>query len=49
MGLMEFTCKVCGQKRTITPCTGFTCTKCKTRYSIGPDGKVRSQVSPKRK
>lgn len=47
MALFTFTCQRCRTKRRITPNTGFKCTGCQTRYSIGPDGKIRSSYPPK--
>lgn len=41
-------CQGCGTIRKISPNTGFTCTGCKTRYSIGPNGEIRSAHPPKK-
>ena len=48
MGIIEFTCKHCGWTRKTTPNTGFTCPGCGTRYSIGPDGRIRKEFRPKK-
>ncbi|MXP77258.1 hypothetical protein GN277_18305 [Lachnospiraceae bacterium WCA-9-b2] len=48
MGIITFTCPKCGTTRHITPNTGFACTGCKTKYSIGPNGEIRNARAPKK-
>ena len=42
MGIISVRCTKCGESRTTTPNTGFTCRGCGARISVGPDGKIRS-------
>lgn len=45
MGVITVRCPKCGETRTTTPNTGFTCRGCGARISVGPDGKIRSATS----
>ncbi|MBQ4559996.1 MAG: hypothetical protein IJA54_06745 [Tyzzerella sp.] len=42
--IIDVYCPKCGEKRTITPNTGFTCKGCGVRISVGDEGEIRCSI-----
>lgn len=42
--IIDVYCPKCGEKRTITPNTGFTCKGCGVRIVVGEDGEIRRVI-----
>lgn len=42
--IIDVYCPKCGEKRTITPNTGFTCKGCGIRISVGDEGEIRCPI-----
>ena len=42
--IIDVYCPKCGEKRTITPNTGFTCKGCGVRISVGDEGEIRCPI-----